>query len=286
MKKTLPVFLVTLFTNGLICFASTNLPANNNHDPNDTSGVKVYLINEEVPSGAVKIGEMNYGGDMFSEHCTYEDNLYQAKEEAKKEGGNAIKIIKSSKSASLANSCHKLTVLFLKINEIVSIDTLTKSQPKYDYAILYVYRPTAYGFLIEYKLNLGDTVLCKVKAKSCFRFIIKTMGVDTLWAKTEDKAILPINIEPGKEYFLNCGLSYGLFVGRPALELVDNSVGFEDYFALKGFNDIIYRKNGDKVKAEIIYQDDNVVYFYTSINGKTVKTQIEKSDIDKVEMGK
>jgi hypothetical protein len=46
-----------------------------------------------------------------------------------------------------------------------------------------------------------------------------------LWAKTETREEIPINIELGREYYVRCSVRMGAFVGRPQLELVDPQFG-------------------------------------------------------------
>jgi hypothetical protein len=50
-------------------------------------------------------------------------------------------------------------------------------------------------------------------------------GLITLWARTETKTELPIDIRFGNEYYIRCSISMGAFVGRPRLEQVDNKTG-------------------------------------------------------------
>jgi uncharacterized membrane protein YhaH (DUF805 family) len=95
-----------------------------------------------------------------------------------------------------------------------------------NFALLHVYRQGAIkGFLISYNLHLGKEVVFRVKNKSKTTIKITNAGVQTLWAKTEVKKKLPINIQLGNEYYIRCSMKFGFFVGRPKLELVDNQTG-------------------------------------------------------------
>jgi hypothetical protein len=94
-----------------------------------------------------------------------------------------------------------------------------------DYALLYVYRQSNQGVLVNFDLHLGDTVICRV-ANKCKEIIkIDKDGMNTLWARTESKTEIPINIKFGKEYYIRCDISMGVMVGRPKLKIVDNEIG-------------------------------------------------------------
>jgi hypothetical protein len=99
-------------------------------------------------------------------------------------------------------------------------------QPSADYALLHFYRPgSMMGMAISYDLYLENDVVFRVKNKSKTTLKITSEGLKTLWAKTESKTELPVDIKLGQEYYIQCGLGMGVLVGRPRLEIVDNKTG-------------------------------------------------------------
>jgi hypothetical protein len=76
-------------------------------------------------------------------------------------------------------------------------------------------------------------MLCKIKNNSKTTFEIRTFGRNTLWATTESKTELPVNFEPGREYYIRCGIKMGVLVGRPTLELVNKKTGKAEFAAAK-----------------------------------------------------
>ncbi|MDR2146670.1 MAG: DUF2846 domain-containing protein, partial [Tannerella sp.] len=85
-----------------------------------------------------------------------------------------------------------------------------------DCALLHIYRPgSMMGMAISYDLHLGDEVIFRVKNKSKTTIRITEEGLKTLWAKTETREELPVDIQLGHEYYIRCGLGMGAFVGRP-----------------------------------------------------------------------
>jgi hypothetical protein len=106
-----------------------------------------------------------------------------------------------------------------------------------DYALLHIYRLNRMaGVVISYDLHLGDTVICRVTNKYKETIKIKKEGLNTLWARTESKTELPVDIQFGKEYYIRCSLKMGVAVGRPNMELVNNATGRKEFQAVKKSN--------------------------------------------------
>ena len=103
-----------------------------------------------------------------------------------------------------------------------------------EYATLYIYRlKKIFGALMDYDIHLGNAVICH--APNNWKTIIKvsTFGTNVIWAKTESKVEIPINLEPGGVYYIRCGVKMGLVVGRPVLKLVDKSIGEVEFSSIE-----------------------------------------------------
>jgi len=98
-----------------------------------------------------------------------------------------------------------------------------------DYALLHVYRFRGAGSLINYDLKLGDSTVCRIRNNFKTTLKIKKEGLNVIWAKTETKKELPIDVVHGKQYYLRCGIGIGAFVGRPTLEFVDYNTGRQEF---------------------------------------------------------
>lgn len=99
-----------------------------------------------------------------------------------------------------------------------------------DCALLHIYRKNSLaGAAISYDLYLDDDKIFRVSNKSKTTIKITREGLNTLSAKTETKIELPINIEFGKEYYIRCGMKMGALMGRPKIEVVDNSTGKSEF---------------------------------------------------------
>jgi len=243
-------------------------------------------MQQPEPKESECIGQVKIGDTGFSTNCSYEIAIESAKLEARKVGGNAIKIIEHKSPTALGSTCHRLTARILKIEnpeaykQKESIDSLMFKE---GYAMLHIYRNSGIGPLINYDLHLGDSTICRVENKWQKSLKISQTGLNTLWAKTEVKRELPIKIEPGKEYYIRCGITMGILVGEPSLELVGNVIGKSEFAATKPHityrEDLILLKDGRKIECKIIKKDDNKVYFSIVKNGQKIDTSINKERV-------
>jgi hypothetical protein len=127
---------------------------------------EVYIIGlqEPEPQNSVLLGTVKIGDTGFSTNCSWEVVIDKAKLEARKAGGNAIKITEHTPPNAMS-TCHRITARILKVENfdittvVSSVDT---SLIHADYALLHIYRFGGYGALVSYNLHLGDTVLCRV----------------------------------------------------------------------------------------------------------------------------
>lgn len=200
--------------------------------------VFVLGLNEEAPSQAEVIGSIKVGDNGFSANCGFEEVIELAKIEARKAGGNVLKITEHKLPSAMGSSCHQIKADILRIADIAQIQKEIISEeevadPNVDYATLNIYRFSGAGALVSYDVYLGDSIVCRVKNKSKQTIQIKKLGYNNLWAKTESKAEIPVNFKAGQQYYVRCGLKMGIMVGRPSIELVDNKTGKMEFESIK-----------------------------------------------------
>ena len=228
------------------CSAKLTSNIQKTYDPLDyREDVRVFGIDEQAPPDAEKLGTIKVGDSGFSTDCDYTIAIDKAKTESRKVGGNAIKVTEH-RYPDLASSCHRITVDVLKIDNIenyvvsTEMEYIDSTLIDADYAIINVYRPkSGQGAWVSYDLYLGDSIICRVKNDFCESIIVYKNGLNSLWAKTEAKSEIPINVEFGKAYYVRCGISMGAFVGRPQLVMVDNRTGKAEF-------DLIQQKKNKK----------------------------------------
>ncbi|QRR00645.1 hypothetical protein [Dyadobacter sandarakinus] len=187
----------------------------------------------EAPAGAEVLGTLHVGDAGMTTNCSYTVVIGKAKEEARKTGGNAIRVTQHKKP-DFMSSCHRITAEVLRLsNDQLAVfrDNEAEIDSLLDHAVLYVYRDGGPGVIVNYNISLGDSVICRVSPKSRQKIEIRKEGDFELWAKTESKASIPVNFVKGKTYYLRCGVAMGIMVGRPTLDLVDRATGKSEYFA-------------------------------------------------------
>lgn len=182
--------------------------------------VMVVELREPVPPKAELLGTVKIGDSGMSSKCNYTQVVEKAKEEARKAGGNVAKIVEH-KVPDFVSSCHRIKVEILRLDpvELASIKALDEEiDSSVDYATIYVYRKGGVGPLISYNLHLGDSLLCRVTNRFKQEIRVTKEGPMEIWAKTEVKASLPLDIKKGKTYYIRCSVSMGVMGGHPSLE--------------------------------------------------------------------
>lgn len=200
--------------------------------------VTVIGITEDFPDAAAELGTIAIGGNGFTTGCGYNQLLEKAKIEARKAGGNAIKIIEHLPPSLLGSPCDKIIVTVLRVEMADELDKLNHQEENEidstsKYALLYVYRPKVTMEWLTYDLHLGEEIICRVKNNSKQMIKVSTEGKNILWASTEKKTELPVDIEFGKEYYIRCSLEVGVLLAHPRLQLVDKKKGKLEYSKIK-----------------------------------------------------
>ena len=237
MKK---IHIVNLFVALIICSCSPKISTSisKNYQQIDyKQEIVVFGIDDTEPDAAELLGQVKIGDTGFSTNCNYDVVIDKAKLEARKVGGNALKIVEHKLPSAMGRSCHRITAKILRVKNIeYYIPEEDEIILDVDYAILNVYRYGGSGALVSYDLYLGDSVICRVRNNYKTTLYIKKDGLFTLGAKTETKTEIPIDIKIGKTYYLRCGISMGAFVGRPKLELIDSKTGKAEFESFKAKN--------------------------------------------------
>lgn len=197
--------------------------------------VLVIGLQQPKPKEAEVLGEIKIGDSGFTTDCDYETVIESAKMEARKVGGNAIKITKHKQPSTFGSTCHRITAEILRLPDVEDYAAKNEDEiiPDADYAVLNVYRFGGMGSAISYDLMLGDSVICRVRNNFKTTLYIKKDGRNTLSVKTESKNRVPINIQFGRTYYIRCGISVGAFVGRPTIDVIDNKTGKAEFESFK-----------------------------------------------------
>lgn len=113
----------------------------------------------------------------------------------------------------------KLLIAFLVILGLTPIDMLAQDIP----ATVYFYRPGRLGgAIVGYNLRQDGEVVGRIKDYSVL-VLHPSPGAHLYKAETEDESSIRLTIEPGKSYFVECGISTGIIVGRPVFRIVSKA---------------------------------------------------------------
>jgi len=95
-------------------------------------------------------------------------------------------------------------------------------QPTKGKGILYVYRPSSLmGAGMHYDVKVDNKVIGSMDNGE-YMSIELSPGRKTVSATTESTTTLPVVIQKGKMTCVRAGIGFGVVVGRPTLEHVDN----------------------------------------------------------------
>ena len=104
-------------------------------------------------------------------------------------------------------------------------DSVAKSlSPITDKAIVYVIRPTAYGFAIRMDVNCDTTYIGTTGAKS-YIYTVLPPGKYTFLSRSENKSYLGVTLEAGKLYYIEQQVKMGMIYARTKINLVDEEKG-------------------------------------------------------------
>ena len=103
-----------------------------------------------------------------------------------------------------------------------------------DCALLHLYRPPIkIGVAVSFGVHLENEMVFMAKYNSKTTVRVTSEGLKTLWARTEARAELPVDVKLGQEYYIRCNVGIGAFVGRPRLALMDNKEGKKQFDKIK-----------------------------------------------------
>lgn len=97
--------------------------------------------------------------------------------------------------------------------------------PSENKSMLYVYRPSSFvGGGVYYDINKNNEVIGTLRNGGFIeKEVVPTENIE-IWAKTESKASVSLDMKPNETYCVKGGVGVGFFVGRPNLEIVDKTL--------------------------------------------------------------
>lgn len=101
-----------------------------------------------------------------------------------------------------------------------------------DYAVIYFYRPS--GFVqAPYNVYLNDQVVFRSKNKNKAIVKVDKPGKYEIWGKTETRESIILDVEPGKDYYIQSVVQFGVALWRPLFINVAPETGKTDWNSIK-----------------------------------------------------
>jgi hypothetical protein len=91
--------------------------------------------------------------------------------------------------------------------------------------LMYIYRPASFkGAAVSYDVHVKDKVVTNLKNGGYFPYFAEP-GENEVWAKTEAKSSVTVDVKPGQTYYVKGGVRMGFAIGRPDLSQQTADVG-------------------------------------------------------------
>lgn len=165
-----------------------------------------------MPESAEVLGHIKIGDTGFTtQNGNYAAVLNIAKDEARKAGGNVVKITEH-KSPDMLSSMHRIKADILRVDDLSVLsgemsDMEVSTHP--DYAVIYFYRESGAGALVSYDVYVGDTKVYRSKPDTKAEVKLYKDGDVEVWAKTESKEVLPLTVKKGMDYYIRTSVFTG-----------------------------------------------------------------------------
>lgn len=157
-----------------------------------TEEVTVIDIHHLPPDESVIIGKIKIGDSGFTNNCAYIVVIEYAKLEARKQGGNALKITSHKFPSILGSTCHRIEadVLFVENTNLLKEENLIKRPP------FQAVTKSLRGQDIIYRTN-GKQIFCVISSEDddivYFSILVNDAPVNTQLAKSQIKEIIYAN---------------------------------------------------------------------------------------------
>ena len=235
MRKYFVLFFIEFVLLGCSPKITSNFTTS--HTPlNKDMEVMILDIDAPMPENAEVLGQIKIGDTGFTtKNGNYAAVLNIAKDEARKAGGNVVKITEH-KSPDMISSMHRIKAEILRVDDLSILsgdmsDIEASTHP--DYAVIYFYRESGTGALVSYDVYVGDTKVYRSRPDTKAEVKLYEDGDVEVWAKTESKEVLPLTVKKGMDYYIRTSVSPGIMIGRPDMEILSSAAGRVEYESIK-----------------------------------------------------
>ena len=90
-----------------------------------------------------------------------------------------------------------------------------------DKAVIFIYRPSAFGFAKAYDVKRGEDTIVTMKSRGYYPYVTDP-GTVTLSATTETTDSVTLDVKAAQAYYVRAGMKVGFWVNRPTLAVVSH----------------------------------------------------------------
>ena len=194
----------------------------------DGKGSFVFISGrDEIPESAQKLGTMTVAPRYLTttKKGTYDEVLRIAREQTVKSGGNAA-FIGSHYLPDATHATHRIVVDMLQIPDSCSIHINKKDSIHPEYASVWLYRYNWFPSC-TYDVYIDEDCVYWSKGGTMTEVRFYESGQHEIWAKVEKRVSLPIQVEVGKDYYIETNVWSGALVPNPLLFQVSEFAGRE-----------------------------------------------------------
>lgn len=128
--------------------------------------------------------------------------------------GSWLWVVASVAGLALMSGCATTGPAFTKVENIPA-----------GKGLVYIYRPASFkGAAISYDVHVKDKVATNL-TNGGYAPYFADPGENEVWAKTEAKSSVTVDVKPGQVYYIKGGTRMGFALGRPDLSLQPADVG-------------------------------------------------------------
>jgi len=196
-----------------------------------------------MPLHAKKLGSLTIGNNSTKLKCNYETAFPEAMLKAKEMGGNLLKITKVD-SPTFISSCYRFRADVLLIDDNTQFAADQADFVKWlgcqipddtsHFALVYVYMlPNKQDIYGNYMVHSDVGNIGRVSDNTKYVLKVYKEGKLRLWAFTEKKGELYLDIHSGQSYYIKCLAKPGSVTGVPGFELMPIEKGELEYNSIK-----------------------------------------------------
>ena len=237
MKKTTLLLLCGLILAG--CSPKLTADLVRTSAPLSPDDMLVFLDEwTPAPAGAEYYGSIVADDAGYSYGQVFSDKLMvfsMAEAKAREIGANIVDVKKHKHNDGASSNRLKADLYHLdNIDSFVYEAPVTEEHP--DYAAIYFFRNSDSWPTVIYDVLIGDQKVFRSRKFSSAEVKVYEPGEVRIWAKLERTVEITLDLELGKNYYIDCGVDHGIYIGNPVFEVVPDGLGYHSYNAVKAKN--------------------------------------------------